>query len=96
MDGGLDILINTNTTFPMGIQGVALAFWIFQTLGNPRHQEGKTLRSIKRLTLAALQRLSDNYSKVILTLDEDPETDYEGIRRINALEWLVGKTALDA
>ena len=27
----------------------------------------------------------------ILTLDEDPEADYEGICQINALEWLVGK-----
>ena len=45
--------------------------------------------------LASLQRISDNYPKVILTLDEDPEADYEGIRRINALEWLVGKTDLN-
>ena len=45
--------------------------------------------------LASLQRISDNYPKVILTLDEDPEADYEGIRRINALDWLVGKTELN-
>ncbi|MBR4743853.1 MAG: ATP-binding protein [Oscillospiraceae bacterium] len=42
--------------------------------------------------LASLQRISDNYPKTILTLDEDPEADYEGIRRINALEWLIGET----
>lgn len=42
--------------------------------------------------LAPLQKISDNYPKVILTLDEDPEGDYEGIRRINALEWLMGNT----
>ncbi|MBD5523444.1 MAG: ATP-binding protein [Lachnospiraceae bacterium] len=41
--------------------------------------------------LAPLQLLSDNYPKYILTLDNDPEADYEGIRRINALEWLVGE-----
>lgn len=45
--------------------------------------------------LASLQRISDNYPKVILTLDEDPEADYEGIRRINALDWLVGKAELN-
>ena len=39
--------------------------------------------------LAPLQRISDNYPKVILTLDEDPEADYEGIRRMNALLWLM-------
>ena len=44
--------------------------------------------------LASLQRISDNYPKVILTLDEDPEADYEGIRRINALEWLIGNTGI--
>ena len=44
--------------------------------------------------LSSLQRISDNYPKVILTPDEDPEADYEGIRRINALEWLVGKAEL--
>ena len=27
----------------------------------------------------------------ILTLDDDPNADYAGIRRINALEWLIGK-----
>lgn len=27
----------------------------------------------------------------ILTLDEDPEADYEGIRRVNALDWLMGR-----
>lgn len=42
--------------------------------------------------LASLQRIADHYPKVILTLDEDPEADYEGIRRINALDWLIGRT----
>ena len=41
--------------------------------------------------LASLQKINDHYPKYILTLDEDPEADYEGIRRINALDWLVGK-----
>ena len=46
--------------------------------------------------LASLQKISDNYPKVILTLDDDPEADYNGIRRINALEWLVGKADIIA
>ncbi|MBQ6669136.1 MAG: ATP-binding protein, partial [Deltaproteobacteria bacterium] len=50
--------------------------------------------STLRRELTSLQKISDNYPKVILTLDEDPEADYEGIRRINALEWLIGKTDL--
>ncbi len=43
-----------------------------------------------RRELAPLRSIGDHYPKLILTLDEDPETDYEGIRRLNALEWLAG------
>ena len=39
--------------------------------------------------LRPLQKISDHYPKIILTLDEDPTADYEGIRRVNALEWMV-------
>ena len=45
-----------------------------------------------RRELTPLQKIPDHYQKVILTLDEDPEADYDGIRRINALDWLVGLT----
>ena len=41
--------------------------------------------------LSPLQKITDHYQKFILTLDEDPEADYEGIRRLNALDWLMGK-----
>ena len=39
--------------------------------------------------LRPLQKISENYPKIILTLDEDPDMDYEGIRRLNALDWLL-------
>ena len=39
--------------------------------------------------LRPLQKIRDSYPKLILTLDDDPPADYEGIRRINALEWLM-------
>lgn len=42
--------------------------------------------------LASLQKINDHYQKVILTLDEDPEADYDGIRRVNVLDWLMGRT----
>jgi len=41
--------------------------------------------------LRSLQAIKDNYPKILLTLDDDPEGDYEGITRTNALDWLVGK-----
>ena len=41
--------------------------------------------------LRPLQKIQDNYPKYILTLDLDPAADYDGIRRINALDWLMKK-----
>lgn len=41
--------------------------------------------------LRPLQRIHDHYPKLILTLDDDPDADYDGIRRVNALEWLIRK-----
>jgi len=40
--------------------------------------------------LKPLQKINDHYKKFILTLDEDPEVDYGGIRKANALDWLLG------
>lgn len=42
--------------------------------------------------LRPLQKLKDHYPKFILTLDEDPDSDYDGILRINALDWLMHGT----
>lgn len=64
------------------------------------HQEGTlyvqvaaTVRDESTLQreLRPLQRINDHYPKIILTLDDDPNADYAGIRRLNALEWLLGK-----
>lgn len=42
--------------------------------------------------LRPLQAINDHYPKAILTMDEDPEVHYDGIRRINARDWLLGLT----
>ena len=39
--------------------------------------------------LLSLQKIKDNYPKLLLTLDEDPDADYDGIKRTNALKWLM-------
>ncbi len=41
--------------------------------------------------LRPFKKIGDNYPKCIMTLDVDPPADYEGIRRFNALDYLVGK-----
>ena len=40
--------------------------------------------------LAPLKQIKDNYSKSILTLD-DYTGDYDGIRQINLIDWLLGE-----
>ena len=39
--------------------------------------------------LMPLKKINDNYPKYILTLDDDLDADYDGIRKINAIDWLM-------
>lgn len=39
--------------------------------------------------LATLQEINDHYPKFILTMDIDPIADFDGIKKINVLDWLV-------
>ena len=59
--------------------------------GREYYQVSYTTRDEKTLEreLSSLQKISDHYPKFILTMDMDPVADYEGIKRINVLEWLV-------
>ncbi len=43
----------------------------------------------RRRELASLQKISDNYEKIILSLDPGLNPSYEGIKSINLIEWLV-------
>lgn len=58
----------------------------YQVAASVRDEE-----TLKR-ELAPLNKINDHYPKIILTLDEDPKADYDGIRRLNALDWLMGDT----
>lgn len=55
------------------------------------YQVAATVRDDNTLKreLASLMKINDHYPKFILTLDEDPDADYNGIRRINVLDWLL-------
>ena len=61
--------------------------------GMTYYQVSATVRDEKTLKreLASLQSINDHYPKILLTLDEDPEMIYDGIRQVNALDWLLGK-----
>ncbi|MDR3256662.1 MAG: ATP-binding protein [Endomicrobium sp.] len=55
------------------------------------YQVALTTRDDKTLQreLLSLNAISDNNPKNLLTLDEDPEISYNGIKKINALKWLL-------
>ena len=41
--------------------------------------------------LTPLKKINDNYPKYILTLDDDLDADFDGIKKINVLDWLLEK-----
>lgn len=57
-------------------------------------QVAATVRDAATLNreLRPLQAIEDNHPKILLTLDEDPPLNYDGIWRMNALEWLMGES----
>ena len=55
------------------------------------YQVALTVRDEKVLEreLRSLQKTGDHYPKVLLTLDMDLETDYDGITKMNVIDWLL-------
>ena len=55
------------------------------------YQVALTVRDEKVLEreLKSLQRTGDHYPKYLLTLDMDLEADYDGITKINVIDWLL-------
>lgn len=55
------------------------------------YQVALTVRDEKVLEreLRSLQKTGDHYPKTLLTLDMDLETDYDGIKKINVVDWLL-------
>ncbi len=41
--------------------------------------------------LKPLKKINDNYPKYILTLDDDLDADYDGIKKINLIDWLLAE-----
>lgn len=55
------------------------------------YQVALTTREEKVLEreLTPLRKINDNYKKYILTMDDDLNTDFDGIKKINILDWLL-------
>lgn len=54
-------------------------------------QPDKNGKSILERELAPLEAIRDHNPKFLLTMDVVPNTSHNGIRQINALDWLLGK-----
>ncbi len=51
--------------------------------------ENEEYNKILDRELTPLKKINDNYPKYILTLDDDLDTDFDGIKKINVLDWLL-------
>jgi hypothetical protein len=82
---GYEVYVGKMGEFEVDFVAVSTAQTIyFQVAASVR--DGETLKR----ELIPLQKIKNHYPKYLLTLDEDPEADYDGIRRINVLNWLLG------
>ena len=57
------------------------------------YQVTKSLSSeeVKERELRSLESIEDNYEKIILTMDKSINNDYNGIKVINIIDWLLSK-----
>lgn len=51
--------------------------------------EAMTSEDVRRRELAPLQKINDNYEKIVLSLDTGLDTSYDGIKSINLINWLL-------
>ena len=48
-----------------------------------------TNEDTRRQELAPLQKIKDNYEKIVLSLDPGMDTSYDGIKSLNLIDWLI-------
>lgn len=89
----LELLHRQKQVYIGKVNDLEVDFVAIDQEGITYYQVAATVRDESTLTreLASLQQINDQYPKYILTLDDDPSADYNGIKRINALEWLMNK-----
>ena len=51
--------------------------------------ETMTSEEVRRRELAPLQKINDNYEKIVLSMNTGMDSCYDGIKSINIVEWLI-------
>lgn len=53
--------------------------------------ESMTNDAVRNRELIPLQKINDNYEKIVLSMNTGMDSSYEGIRSINIVDWLIGE-----
>ena len=53
--------------------------------------ESMTSEDVRKRELSPLQKISDNYEKIILSLNPGMDSSYNGIKSINLIDWLISE-----
>jgi predicted AAA+ superfamily ATPase len=87
----LELIRRGNEVFVGKVNAMEVDFVAMDVNGTNYYQVAATVREEKTLEreLKSLRALNDAYPKTLLTLDDDPEADYDGIKRKNVLDWLM-------
>lgn len=90
----LELLRRNYAVFVGKIDNAEVDFVAQNEDGNLYIQVAATVRDEATLEreLKPLKSIRDSYQKMILSLDDDPESDYDGIKRKNAIDWLLCNT----
>ena len=51
--------------------------------------ESMESEDVRKRELAPLQKINDNYEKIILSLNPGLDSSYDGIKSINLIDWLI-------
>lgn len=89
----LELLRRNYKVYTGKVDNLEVDFVVENKEGLEYYQVALTTRNEETLNreLKSLQRTGDFYPKYILTMDNDLNTDYNGIKKINVIDWLLGK-----
>ena len=51
--------------------------------------ESMTSEDVRKRELAPLQKINDNYEKIVLSMNTGMDSSYDGIKSINLIDWLI-------
>lgn len=89
----LELLRRRYKVYVGKVDDLEIDFFVQNREGIKYYQAALSVRDDKvlRRELNSLEKTGDHYSKYLLTLDMNLKADYNGIRKLNVIEWLLNK-----